>query len=117
MSKLDILDKYDYNIYVADGEVSLSAYRQCYETHLVNGVPSGRYVATDTRNYTSLRLPMNQGYAEEIAHLLAIEDWQDLPPENLEEFDEWPTLEFLTRGETPAIIKSYLEHLPDYELE
>ncbi len=112
MSKLDILDKYDYNIYVVDGEVILSAYRQCYQEY--KGV---RELTTDTRNYTSLQLPLTDDYLEENQYLLGLDDLSEVSIKDLEEFDDWVLIEYLTRGETPAIIKSYLEHLPDYELE
>ena len=106
------LKDYDYNIYVADGEISLSAYRLCHEEH--KGV---KHLTTDTANYTSLRLPMTEEYHEEITYLLSLEDWQDIPAEDLEEFDDWVGLDYLTRDDTPAIIKSFLDHLPEYEIE
>lgn len=113
----DILDKYDFNVYIVDGEIGLYAYRQKYQTHSSTETGVLRYVECDTSSYTSVKLPMTIQYHEEIAYLLDNEEWLDEDLANWEEYDNWVGAEYLTEGEIPAIIKSYLEHLPNYELE
>ncbi len=106
------LKDYDYNIYVADGEVSLSAYRLCHQEY--KGV---KHLTVDSANYTSLRLPLTDDYLEENQYLLGLDDLSEVSVKDLEEFDDWVGLDYLTRDDTPAIIKSFLEHLPEYEIE
>ena len=113
----DILDKYDFNVYIIDGEIGLYAYRQKYQTHTSTKSGVLRYVETDTANYTSVKFPMTVQYHEEISFLLENDDWLDGDVIQWEEYDDWIGTEDLTKEDCPAIIKSYLEHLPDYELE
>lgn len=113
----DILDKYDFNVYIVDGEIGLYAYRQKYQTHSSTKTGVLRYVECDTSNYTSVKFPLTVQYAEEIAYLLDNEEWLDQDPDGWEEYDDWVGPEYLTRAEIPAIIYSYLAHLPNYELE
>ena len=115
------MDNYDYNIYIADGEIGLYAYRQRYATHSITSrdkmTEERRALETDTSNYTSVKFPMTSQYHDEIAYLLDNQEWQETPLEDWEEYDDWVGPETLTRDEMPAMIASFLEHLPDYELE
>ncbi len=110
------LDKYDYNIYIANGIASLVAYRQRYQTLTINGQDKVA-VETDTGNYSVLPLPMAGEYHDEITYLLDNPEWDLEDLENWEEYDEWVGRDYLTRDETPAMIASFLDHLPNYDLE
>ncbi len=118
MSKLD---KYDFNVYIIDGEIGLYAYRQRYGTHSITSrdkmTEERRELETDTANYTSVKFPMTIQYHEEISFLLENDNWLDGDVAQWEEYDDWIGAEDLTKEDCPAIIKSYLDHLPDYELE
>lgn len=110
------LDKYDFNIYVSNGIASLVAYKQRYQTLTINGEDKVA-IETDTANHSVLPIPMVDEYSEEVAHLLDNEQWDLEDLDDWDEYDDWVGSTFLTRDGVPAMIVSFLDHLPDYELE
>lgn len=104
------LEKYDYNVYVSYGEIGLYAYKQ--------EIVKPNHFQTKTDDYTSIRFPLTEAHAEEIMCLLNLEDWADyLSDSPWDEYDDWLSADELLKRQPPAIIKSYLDHLPDYEME
>ena len=72
----DILKKYDLNIYVASGFVSLVAYKQRHQALTVNGKERVA-IETDTANYSVLPFPMVDEYYDEVAYLLNNPQWNE----------------------------------------
>jgi hypothetical protein len=98
--------EYDFNIYVIDGVLSLSAYQ------LEIASNGQRQLRTD--NYITKYYPMTEENYEEITYLLDSEDWID-ELSNWEEYDAWGYNEHLTEGEVPASITEWVNSLPEYE--
>lgn len=113
------MHKYDYNIYGPSADVlTISAYPQRFDFEQ-------GYVVTDYSEKNSYTLTLNypEDY-EDIAYLFDRDDLEELRAEwsvdginGFTDFDEWPTLEFLTQGKTPAKISEWLRSLPDYDVE
>lgn len=101
----ELTKEYDYNVYVYDGMVSLSAYQQ--------EVNQFGHVQTRTDVYHTLKFDFDESNREEISYLLNSEDWPD-DYEYWEEHDEWVSLDDLTMGDTPEAIKNFLDNLPGY---
>lgn len=97
---------YDINVYVDGDEIlNLSAYELLIQ---------GEGFTTNTEKYHTLKIPMTRQYHEEIAYLLDNEDWVG---EDWEDHDWWHTTEYLTEGDTPVMLKEWVESLPNYELK
>ena len=100
-----MIDQYDINIYVSDNVLHLLA----YELSVTN---DGSYIC-DYEEETALLIPMDKQHHEEIAYLLDSEEWND-GEHDWEEYDEWNTTDYLKVGNTPAIIRTWVESLPEY---
>jgi len=100
----DTIDLYDINIYCAgDGILSLSAYRLQEDA-------KGTY-ATDTSNYLTLAIPMDEKHHDVVAYLLDTEDWEE---EDWEDHDYWNTTNYLLEGEAPFMVAVWVRSLPFY---
>ena len=99
--------EYDFNIYVLDGVVSLSAYQ-------LEIAPNGQ-IQTRTDNYVSQRYPMTIENLDAVSWLLDSEDWID-KIEDWDEHDSWEGYAYFAEGNTPAPILEWVKALPDYEM-
>lgn len=98
---------YDYNIYVLDGVLSLSAYQ-------LEIAPNG-HTQIRTDNFKTLDIPMIESNKDEIAYLLDSEEWED-DAYGWDEYDAWRGCDYLTEGDTPAMIAEWVNRLPEYEM-
>ena len=97
--------EYDYNVYVSEDVLSLCAYEQ--------ELSATGQLQTRTDKYKTLKIELTEANHEEIAYLLNTEDWQDDNEWN--EYDSWHDLNYLIEGDTPEVIKNWLDKLPEYE--
>ncbi len=97
--------EYDYNVYCDGQEFTLSAYQLMLE----NGD-----VYCDTENYITLYLPINKTTVPVIAYLTQTHP-DIVPSEDWEDYDEWPTVEYLTHPDAPSEIRRFIMQLPEYE--
>jgi len=98
---------YEYNIYVLDGVLSLSAYQL--------EIASNGQVQVRTDNYVSERYDMTPENHDVISYLLDSDDWAD-DIAYWDEHDDWHGLEYLTEGDVPAMIAEWVNNLPEYEM-
>jgi len=98
---------YDYNIYVLDGVLSLSAYQLEIASH--------GYIQTRTDNYVSEHYQMTPDNHDVISYLLNSEDWAD-DIAGWDELDMWRDKEYLAEGDVPAMIAEWVNNLPEYEM-
>jgi hypothetical protein len=99
--------EYDFNIYVSDGVVSLSAYQ-------LEIAPNGQ-IQTRTDNYVSQYYPMTEENDEVVSYLLNGVHWLG-NLEGWDEYDCWEGYEYLAKGNTPAPILEWVKALPEYEM-
>lgn len=98
---------YDYNIYVLDGVLSLSAYQL--------EMTRDGYIQMRTDNYITEHYPMTEENHDVIAYLLDNEEWDN----DIAEWDEcdiWRDKGYLTEGDAPVMITEWLDNLPEYEM-
>lgn len=98
---------YDYNIYVLDGVLSLSAYQL--------EIASNGQIQIRTDNYVSEHYQMTPENHDVISYLLDSEDWAD-DIAGWDEIDMWRGKEYLTEGNVPAMIAEWVNNLPEYEM-
>lgn len=100
-------NEYDYNIYVIDGVLSLSAYQ------LERASNGQKQLRTD--NYVTQRYPMTKENHAIISYLLDSEDWAD-DIAYWDEMDIWQGKDYLTEGDVPVMIAEWVNALPEYEM-
>jgi hypothetical protein len=126
---------YDFNVYVVDGEVRLSAYEVKYLDNPENAVP----VETNTSNYHTLVIPMTMAHYGEVAYLVEDPKWHtadddavyrmidtDKPTElerravaidNWQDYDAWVGGDEWYDGLPTQRLKDWVDGLPEYEPE
>jgi len=103
----DVIDVYDINIYCSNNILHLTAYK------LVRLGYDGNTLRSEMNESVTLRLPMDEAHFEEVAYLLDSEDWF-FDVEEWDEYDFWDTTDYLKVGNTPELIKNWVESLPPY---
>ncbi len=98
---------YDYNVYVLDGVLSLTAYQL--------EIASNGQIQMRTDNYISEHYPMTPENHDAVAYLLDNEEWAD-DIAGWDEHDDWHGIDYLTQGNTPAMITEWVNNLPEYEM-
>ncbi len=99
--------EYDYNIYVIDGVLSLSAYQL--------EIASNGQKQLRTDNYVSEHYPMTKENHEIVSYLLDSEEW-DNDIADWDELDMWRDGGYLTEGDAPVMIAEWVNKLPEYEM-
>ena len=123
--------EYDYNIYVVDGVVRLSA----YEVNYLDDPKNPRPCSTNTDKWITLEIPMTMEHYGEIAYLLENPKWHIPDEDNLarldtdtptelerravaiegwQDFDTWVGGEEWYDGLPTQRLKDWLDGLPDY---
>ena len=115
MKEYDIDHPYDLNVWSdEDGKLSLTAYRLMFFDY------QGKIeIRTDTispENYTTIDFYLPDDF-EEVLHLVDRPDPVEfLARTSLEDYDDWVSIEFLTRPGAPSRIIEFLDSLTlDYE--
>lgn len=101
--------KYDYNVYVVDGYITLTAYRQ---QHVITAMGE-RFMEGDYAKSITLKMPMTVQYFDEIAYLLHFDQWNKV---DWEEYDDWLPDEYLTYESAPKAIFDWVCLLPNYDI-
>ncbi len=126
---------YDFNVYVVDGVVRLSAYEMKYLDNPENCEP----VETNTGKFTTLEIPMTMAHYGEVAYLLENPKWHTADddavlrligsdnPTELERravaIDEWQDYDAWVGGQEwldglpTQRLKDWADGLPEYEAE
>ena len=64
---------------------------------------------------TSIEIPMDAEHHDEVAYLLNCEYWdEEYKLEDWIDHDEWHTTDWLYEGDTPIMIKEWVDSLPTY---
>lgn len=128
---------YEFNVYVTDGIVNLSAYEMRYLDNPDNQEPT----ETNTEKYLTLEIPMTMAHYGEIAYLLEDTKWHvadddavslvvletdDDPSElerravaidNWQDYDSWVGGDEWLAGLPTQRLKDWVNGLPEYEAE
>ena len=103
---------YDVHFYREDGEDVLQVIPYQLQVD-----PQGYFVNNydvDT-GHLILRLPMHdKRYRDAIGYILDVHNWYEM--REYWDVDEWNTTDYLRVGDTPPVIKRWLDKLPIYEI-
>lgn len=123
--------EYEYNVYVVDGVLRLSAYEVKYLDNPENQEP----METNTENFTTLEIPMTLTNYGEVAYLLADPKWHTvkeelemadgevytedelfaLAIEAWQDYDSWEGGEAWLAGLPTQRLADWVAGLPEYE--
>jgi hypothetical protein len=106
-----MFNDYDMNVWSQDPTtMSLTAYRQ--ELFTEDGK---QYVQTDTSESTAETITFSiHDNLETVKYLIEEEDPMQVIAEGLTDYDDWVSIEFLTRGPIPTQLAEWLGALPEY---
>jgi hypothetical protein len=109
-----MFNDYDMNVWSQEGDtLSLTAYRQ--ELFTQDGK---QYVQTDTSESTSENITFSiHTDLETVKYLIENDDPTQVIADGLTDYDDWVSIEFLTRGPIPTRLAEWLGALPEYEPE
>lgn len=99
------------NVWSQEGDtLSLTAYRQ--ELFTEDGK---QYVQTDTSESTSENITFSiHTDLETVKYLIDNDDPAQVIADGLTDYDDWVSIEFLTRGPIPTRLAEWLGALPEY---
>ena len=106
-----MFNDYDMNVWSQDPTtLSLTAYRQ--ELFTEDGK---QYVQTDTSESTAETITFSiHDNLETVKYLIEEDDPMQVIADGLTDYDDWVSIEFLTRGPIPTQLAEWLGALPEY---
>jgi hypothetical protein len=106
-----MFNDYDMNVWSQDPTtLSLTAYRQ--ELFTEDGK---QYVQTDTSESTAETITFSiHDNLETVKYLIEDDNPMQVIADGLTDYDDWVSIEFLTRGPIPTQLAEWLGALPEY---
>lgn len=103
---------YDIHLFTEDDEDVLQVIP--YRLQIGNDSYFTQDYSVDTGDLI-LRLPMHdKRYRDAIGYILDVENWHEV--REYWDVDFWDTTDYLRQGDTPPVIKRWLDKLPAYEI-